>query len=300
MTNISDPAGAWKARPQRSTRVQDVLSEWEVDASQRLKLVPRTIAQTRGVFLSLAQSAGEDDISLLTVDHALAWLTMQPSIRTAMHRRSLAGYVFKYAKMRGLVQRNPLECITLPRSSPGKGADYLTKEQACRVIDVARNDRRDNRATGPARSRFYLFLWGTAFRYGEARAQLWSDVDWINGTIRVTRDKAGRNDTVRVADWLLAEMAKWPRVGDRVFHVAPSHHMLARDFAAAGVRGRGLWHRWRKGSISYVAGLGVPIYEVMRFSRHADVRVLTKIYVFSEYRQLYAAQSLMRLDAEAV
>jgi integrase len=300
MNYANEPGGARSARRQRSPGVQDVLRDWEFDATDRLRLHPRTIEQTRTAMQALAAHANESDIRRITPLKVLDWLTAQPSPRTAMHRRSLVGYVFRHAMLLGHLQQNPAAMVPLPRSAPGRGADYLTKEEAESVIRVALADSGDGRKTGFERARFYLFLWATALRYSEARAQEWCDIDWSAGTMRVTKDKARRCDTISLPPWFTEQLRHYPRADHHlIFERTPSHHMLERDYRVAGVKGKGGWHRWRKGAISYVASCEIPLWEIQRFSRHRSVAILVRNYIRCETRQLARAQGLMSIRAAA-
>lgn len=292
---MGNHAGAGSARPQRSTRVQDVLREWEHDATHRMEYAPRTVRQAMSAMLHLAKSAGEDDIRELTTAHVLEWLMLQKSPRTAMHQRTMLSMVFRYARMKGIVATCPSELVLLPRSSPGRGADRITLQEAAAVIHAAERDVGDRRKTGAERARFYLFLWATGLRFGDARRQCWEDIDWTTGFMRITKNKGRRNDGIQLAKWFIPILREYPRGGDLIFTRAPSPKSLAKDYRAAGVTGKGLFHRWRKGPITLLAELGVPIYEIQRFSRHRSLNVLANSYIQTDCRQLQAAQRFMEI-----
>lgn len=277
--------------------MQEALDAWEFDARMRLCLHPRTIQQVRTLVAGLACLSGKSDLAAITTDDALAWLAGQPSARTALHRRSTAGLVFRYLMMRGLIERNPLAAVTLPRVPPGRGADPISIEEAQRVIELARADNRDRRSSGPERARLYWFLWGTALRIGEARVQRWDDLDLRQGVLRVTRAKNRQENNLLLPDWFLQELATWQRVGALMFPRIPCHSMLRRDYVRAGVEGKGLWHRWRKGAITHMARTGVSVPVLARFSRHRNISVLVNNYVTVESAELRRAQGLMAIPA---
>lgn len=293
----TDLAGAWIERPIRSTKVQDALAAWELDATHRLRWNPYTVRQCRKHITQLAASAGKDDLADITVDDALAWLMIQPSPQTARTRRSVAGAVYRFLIMRGVVKQNPLAAVTMPRVPAGKGADILTFKEVQKVLEVARRDCRDGRSSGPARARFYLFLWGTALRIGEARVQRWDDIDWRTGVMRLTKSKMRREDNVVLPAWLIEELKKWPRRGtcDLVLEAIPSHQAVQRDFERAGITGKGIYHRFRKGAISHMAKSGVPLHVLAKFSRHRNVNVLMNSYVTVDAAELRMAQRLMAI-----
>lgn len=290
----TDRARAWSPHATRSTRAQEVLCEWRDDAERRLRLSDDHIEHCLAAVWELCHSARTEDLADITTDHALAWLAIQPSAKTACNKRCAANTVFRYAVLRQALPRNPLHGVTLPRPRCGRGADSMTPEEVARVISVARRGG-DKRSTGEERARFYLFLWATALRVSEASDQLWRDIHWRESAMRVSRDKSKRSDVIPLPAWLLVEMQRWPREGDCIFQRIPSHHTLVRDFDAAKVHGRGNWHRFRKGAITHLANSGVPIPVLARLSRHRNISVLVNSYITTEWSQLTAAQSLMAI-----
>jgi len=231
------------------------------------------------------------------VDDALAWLMLQPSPQTARTRRSVAGAVYRFLIMRGVLRSNPLAGVTMPRVPAGKGADILTHREVQQLIRIANADNRDGRSSGPARARFYLFLWGTALRISEARAQRWDDIDWRTGVMRLTKSKMRREDLVVLPTWLIEELKRWPRRGScaLVLEAVPSHKAVQRDFERAGITGKGIYHRFRKGAISHMARSGVPLHVLAKFSRHRNVNVLMNSYVTVDAAELRMAQRLMAM-----
>lgn len=298
MISSVDQASAWNARPTRSTRVQDALEAWETDARFRLCLSPRTVDYACKLIRDLAEKSGKSDLADITTDDALTWLHDQPSVRTAMHRRSTAGCVYRYLVMRGLIRKNPLADITLPRVSPGRGADPITIEEATRIIRIAKGDNEDGRSSGTERARFYLFLWATAFRFSEACDQLWRDVDWRNGIISVTRSKMRRQDFLVLPEWFVPQLESWPRQSERIFLRVPSHVTMRQDFKRAGVSGSGGYHRWRKGTITHLAKAGTPIATLAKYSRHRNISTLVNSYVTVESSELRRAQRLTEISID--
>ncbi|MBL9140408.1 MAG: tyrosine-type recombinase/integrase [Phycisphaerae bacterium] len=278
----------------KSTRVQDVLEAWEIDARCRLEWHRETISHYRSAMLELVSIAGSDDIAAITVDHVLGWLTNQPSSKTRANKRSGASAVFAYAQMRGLVSSNPVACIkwAQPAASRRIGKP-ISKEEAWRVVEVARRCSGDARHTGAKRARIYMFLWGTAFRRSEAKRQLWSDVEWDTGMMRVSKGKVDRGDRIPLPDWLLDEMANWPRDGRLIFPVFVAQKSVIKDFAAAGITGTGKLHRFRSGAATFLRSCGLDLPQVAKQTRHACLNTLRKSYIEEDLSQLVAAQRLM-------
>lgn len=289
-----DLAGARKAHAARSTRVQDVLAAWELDATCRLEWHRHTIAHCRAAMTQLARSAGAEDIGAITVDDVLEWMGQQPSSKTRSNKRTSASAVFEYARMRGLIAVNPVSAVRWksPRASRPIGR-ALTKDQAWRLINVARRTGTDSRFTGVNRARIYMFLWGTALRREEAQRQLWNDVEWDTGMMRVTKGKVDRGDRIPLPDWLLADMRTWPRDSPKIFKRFAAYKSISKDMTAAGIEGRGRFHRFRSGAATYLFKCGCDLPTVAKLTRHEDLNTLRKSYIDIELTQLVAAQSLM-------
>ena len=84
---------------------------------------------------------------------------------------------------------------------------------------------------------------------------------------------------------------------DRVFPVQVSHHTLHKDFEAAGIPGKGAFHRFRKGGITACVEAGVPLADLAKLSRHANVSVLVQSYYVPADPVLRKAQAALRLGA---
>lgn len=91
--------------------------------------------------------------------------------------RSAIGASLNYAVRRRVLDRNPLKDITLPRAvdTPPKA---WTREQLDRLVVAAEGDRHEV---------WFAISVGTGIRLGEARALLWSDVDFRARTLSITK-----------------------------------------------------------------------------------------------------------------
>jgi integrase len=91
-----------------------------------------------------------------------------------------------YAVKRGILPRNPLKDVLLPRAvdQPPKA---WTREQLDRLIAAS--------ATDPQQV-WLLVSVGTGIRVGEARALLWSDVDLRDRTLSITKSVHAKKNTI--------------------------------------------------------------------------------------------------------
>lgn len=229
--------------------------------------------------------------------HAVqAWLDGQPSPKTAANKRSYLGSYLDFCMAHGLVDRNIARGVRTRRPRPGKGADVIRPEQLQRVLDLLRLGREDNRSTREYRSCVYRFLWATMLRVSELHALTWDEVDLEGGVLRLAQDKCRRADRIPLSDEALRVLRSLRRTSERVFPVRISHHTVHKDFKAAGLDGRGAFHRLRKGGITACVEAGVPVAVLAKLSRHANVSVLVQSYYTAADPTLRRAQAALNLS----
>ena len=225
-----------------------------------------------------------------------AWLDQQPSPKTAANKRSYLGAYLDFCMAHGLVDRNVARGIRTKRPRPGKGADVIRPEQLQAVlVHLAGLSRGDKRHTAVYRGQVYRFLWATMLRISELHAITWDEIDLECGVLRLAHDKARRADAIPLSEEAMGVLRTMPRTSERVFPVQISHHTVHRDFEAAGVAGRGAFHRLRKGGITACVEAGVPVAILAKLSRHANVSVLVQSYYVPADPTLRDAQRALRL-----
>lgn len=295
MSNSGLPR-AWSAHAERSTRVQDVLEEWEYDARLRLDQHRDTISHGRAALRQLAAHCGKDDIADITVRDILAWMAVQPSSKTRSNKRSSVASVFNYAVMTELLPASPVDKVKWKRSQSSRPIGKpITHDQVRALLAATKRHGSDRRSTGERRARIYLFLWATALRREEAIRQEWADVDLQECRLRVTRVKVENNmDTIPIPHWLAVEMANWPRDGRRVFASGfVSWKAANADFKAAGIEGTGKLHRFRSGCATHLRRSGLDLPAIAKLTRHSDLNTLRKSYIEVFDAELADAQRLM-------
>jgi integrase len=229
-----------------------------------------------------------------------SFLDSQPSAKTAANKRSHIGAYLDWCLAHGLVQLNVAKAVRSRRPRPGKGADVLRPEQLSAVLRrLEVHGRPDGRSTAIYRSAVYRFLWATMLRVSEAWALTWPDIDQDNRVLLMPVEKARRAAVLPLSDDAMAALAVARTFGDgdRIFPVQVSHHTLRKDFEAAGVAGRGAFHRLRKGGITACVEAGVPLADLAKLSRHANVSVLVQSYYVPADPTLRKAQAALRLGA---
>jgi len=228
------------------------------------------------------------------------WLDAQPSPKTAANKRSYVGGYLDYCVAHGLVAVNVARGVRTRRPRPGKGADVIRPDEMRRVIARLQQPNGDRRSTAAYRALAYRFLWATMIRVSELRQLTWSDVDEQGGVLRLSKDKARRADALPLSEDAIAVLQELRRLGlegDRLFPVEISHHSVHKDFKAAGVSGKGAFHRLRKGAITACVEAGVSVALLAKLSRHANVSVLVQSYYVPADPTLRDAQKALRIDA---
>lgn len=101
--------------------------------------------------------------------------------------KTAAGYIFRYAMIHGIIEKNPLELIKTPKNNDGedeKFENYLDFENLNLFLKTADEILSKDWAT------FLYLLTFTGLRRGEALALHWDDIDFENRTISVNRNLA--------------------------------------------------------------------------------------------------------------
>jgi integrase len=230
----------------------------------------------------------------------LAWLrsvtrssTLAP--QTVRNRITACRRFCAWLVVQGVLPDNPWVHVPAPRGRAGQGQDALTDEQVEALVARARAQatagrKPSDRASAANRANLYQFLQLTGLRRGEARAQLWSDIDLQARLMVVTADKARRRDAVPLsaaACHLLSGLAKR---GPRVFERIVTDKALQGDLAACGIVGRYSWHSFRSGFITAAFEAGTPPELIQRLVRHRSIDQTHRYLRVKEERLRNAAE----------
>jgi len=195
-----------------------------------------------------------------------------------------------------VLESNPWASVPAPRGRAGQGQEALTDAQVDALVEAATRASKtgrkpSDRASAANRANLYRFLQLTGLRRGEARAQLWSDIDLEKRTMVVTYDKARRRDAVPLnaaACRLLSGLAK---SGHKVFPRIVTDKALKADLASCGIVGRYSWHSFRSGYITAAFENGTPPELIQRLVRHRSVDQTHRYLRHKEERLREAAEA---------
>lgn len=226
------------------------------------------------------------------------WLgSLNLSPKSKSHIRGLLSTLWDYAMWRGEVptQRNPIELVTV------KGASKRTRQP--RSLTVAEFQQFATQLSLPFRT-IALICVCFGLRISEALALKWSDVDWLNGRLRVERGivrqivddvktvnsertlyvdtemlnalKAWRQETqfAEQGDWVFASSVK---LGRLPYSYTGVLHVFQKAAAKAGIGTLGT-HSMRHTYRSWLDAVGTAVAVQQKLMRHADIRTTMNTY----------------------
>jgi integrase len=246
------------------------------------------------------------------------WLqSLQLAPKSKMHIRGLLSILWDYAMWCGDVptQRNPMELVTIkgvpkrvrvPRS--------LTVEQFQRLLSVFNGDT--------CMRTMLLIAVSFGLRISELLGLKWSDVNWLNKTLRIERGvvKQIMDDvksvqsaqTMVIADELLDVLKTWKqttqfsdnedwmfaslvKIGRQPLSYTHVWYTLNDAATKAGI-GHVSSHSFRHTHRTWLDSVGTPVGVQQRLMRHSDIRTTMNLYgdaVTEDMRQ--AHEKVVRL-----
>jgi integrase len=235
------------------------------------------------------------DLQARPVEKWLESLDLAPKSRT--HIRGILSSLWNYAMWRQEIpmQVNPITLVTVKGASKRiRQPRSLTVEQFRALISHLREPF----------GTMALLCVCFGLRISECLALRWSDVDWLNATLRVERGIVEQNvDDVKsdesrkslaVADELLERLNVWRQKtefqggGDWIFasplklgRLPYSYTGVWRELDRAG-KAAGLGHlgthTFRHSYRMWIDAVGTPIGVQQKLMRHADIRTTMNIY----------------------
>jgi integrase len=217
--------------------------------------------------------------------------------KSRVHIRGTLSILWDFAMWRGDVptQRNPMELVTI------KGATKRTKKP--RSLSVEQFQSFVRHLDEPFRTMALLCVC-FSLRISEALALKWSDVDWLDGKLRVERGIVAQiTDDVKTSESrrslhidgaMLETLKLWKQTTmfsgpDDWMFASPvqlgrlpwSYDQVWRMYQKAGAKGgigrlgtHSLRHTYR----SWLDAVGTPIAVQQQLMRHADIRTTMNIY----------------------
>lgn len=249
------------------------------------------------------------DVQARPVELWLQSIALAP--KSKLHIRGLLSILWDYAMWRGDVPtaRNPMELVTVKAASRRlRRPRSLTVEQFQSLLAQFQNDL--------CFRTMLLLAVSFGLRVSELLGLKWSDVDWLNKTVRIERGivkqivgdvktdcsartmvcadgllevlKQWRQTTQFSApdDWMFASTAKLGRLPLSYTHV----WYTLRDAAAAANIGHVSSHVFRHTHRTWLDSVGTPVGVQQRLMRHADIRTTMNLYgdaVTADMRQAH-------------
>jgi len=241
---------------------------------------------------------GDSPITELQARPVELWIhTLSISPKSRVHVRGLISALWDYAMWRGDVetQRNPMQLVTI------QGATKRLRKP--RSLTVEEFQRFLSRLGEPFRT-MALVCVCFGLRISECLALKWSDVDWLNGKLRIERGIVRQhvgavktaysekqmsidNEFLEVlknwkqrtqfggdADWIFASPVKLGRLPWSY----PNVWRVFRNAAVAASIGALGTHAMRHTYRSWLDAVGAPITVQQKLMRHSDIKTTLNIY----------------------
>ena len=226
-------------------------------------------------------------------------LSLDLAPKSKLHIRGILSVLWDYAMWRGDIptQRNPMELVSVPDASKRMHKPRsLTVEEFQALLGTLGND--------PCWRTILLVTVSFGLRISELLGLKWSDVDWLNKTVRIERgvvkqivDDVKTNCSARTmvcadellevlkhwrqttqfsgdADWMFASPVQLGRLPYGYTHV---WRTLGKSAEQAGI-GHISSHVFRHTHRSWLDSVGTPVGVQQKLMRHADIRTTMNIY----------------------
>jgi integrase len=254
---------------------------------------------------------GDHSIDQLEARPVELWLqSLNLSPKSKVHIRGLIRVLWEFAMWRGdiPVQRNPMELVTI------KGATKRTRQP--RSLTVEEFQQLVQELEEPFRTMAVVCAC-LGLRISECLALKWSDVDWLNGTLRVERgivhqviDDVKTPQSQRflhIDHEMLEQLKRWrqatsfPAAEDWMFASSVQLGRLPISYAGVWQALRGAAARAGTGHISshtfrhtyrsWLDSVGTPVGVQQRLMRHADIRTTMNVYGTAVTGEMRRAQA---------
>jgi integrase len=325
-------AAAWRAAirmPDATTKTTEVAPSMKmVIESYRKEKMPKRASTRRGYdtwLVNYIQPRWEKfpitDAHARPVELWMQSLTLAP--KSKLHIRGLLSVLWDHAMWRGDVptQRNPMELVSvLDASKRTKKPRSLTVEEFQTLLRTLGND--------PCWRTILLLTISFGLRISELLGLKWSDVDWLNKTVRIERavvkqivDDVKTTCSARTmvcADELLEVLELWRQTtqfsaqGDWMFaspvqlgHLPYGYSHVWRTLSTAAEQagiGHVSSHVFRHTHRSWLDSIGTPVGVQQKLMRHADIRTTMNIYgdaMTADMRQAHEKIVHLALPARA-
>jgi integrase len=254
------------------------------------------------------------DLQARPVEFWLRGLALAP--KSLVHTRGLVRQLWDFAMWTGSIetQRNPMQLVTVKGATKRKKPRSLTEDEFRKF--VANLDE-------PIRTLALLCV-SFGLRISEVLALRWSDVDWLQGTLEISRGivmqhvgdvkttESARNMAIdrellavlkswkqtsqfaSEGDWLFASPVKIGRQPISYPHVWQTFQEAAREAGIPQFGTHTLRHTYR----SWLDAVGAPIAVQQKLMRHTDIRTTMNVYgdvVTDEMRQAHSKVVRMAL-----
>ena len=245
---------------------------------------------------------GERSIQELQARPVDLWLqSLELAQKSKVHIRGLIRMLWDFSMWRGDVplQRNPMELVTI------RGASKRSKQPRSLTVEEFHKLLRELEEPFHMMALLCLCF---GLRISECLALKWSDVDWLNGILRVERGIVHQivddvktpesNQTMHIDPSMLQALKDWKQltpfsdsgdwmfaspvlIGRKPISYAGVWQALKKAAERAAV-GHLSSHTFRHTHRTWLDSLGTPVGIQQRLMRHSDIRMTMNVYGSAE------------------
>lgn len=293
-----------KEQNENASKPQDMLADWIVEALKVKKMTNRasTLATNRYASMLIA----EEDVDLVAapiIDIKPADIMAFYAKLQKKHRRNTIKIVhvllraaFKLARVNGVIDRDIMVDVTVPRDAKKTPLEILTWRELGKVFHFLKHRKRQYNQDW-----YLLFrlLYGLGCRVGELQALKWTDVDWERRDVHIQRTVSGQSNNHVTPPKTPSGDRYVPLLSDTTYTLLKNAYEKAKnkDGYVFCSRKSGkpilyftiyrIWqmcnipkkiHCFRHTRASHLIAAGLPIPDVSRMLGHASPAVTLGIY----------------------
>lgn len=178
-------------------------------------------------------------------------------------------------------EANPVRDVALPAASAGR-TRFLSNDERKALLDACRVSE------APALYALVMLALTTGARKGELYGLRWSDVDLVRRWAIFPKTKNGTARGVPLVPAVVGELAKLPRLGERVFpeDMTRAWRTVLRRAALSEFR----FHDLRHSAASHLVASGASLIEIAALLGHKDIRMTHR------YSHVHNAHTLALVD----
>jgi len=197
-------------------------------------------------------------------------------------------HMFNKAVEWNYLRDNPIRCIKLLKEPPGR-LRYLTEEEEARLLESSSEDTR----------KIVMFALNTGMRRSEIFNLKWSDIDFANRRILVTKSKNNEQRIIPMNETVFEILNELRKKANSIFVFPGKNGQLktVKTGFTKAVKRAGIkdfrFHDLRHTFASRLVMAGVDIRTVQQLMGHKDIRMTMR---YSHLSDMHLKEAVRKLD----